>query len=148
MALWGVKMTVFRTTRRIEFCDTDMAGIVHFANFFRFMESAEVEFLRARGLSVKLDWEGQAIGFPRVSARCDYLKPARFADLLEVKVTIDNIGRKSITYAFEFSLNEDIIARGQVTSVCCRVLPDNQLQAMVIPASYRQRLQEEPIKQA
>ena len=30
-----------------EFCDTDMAGIVHFANFFRFMESAEVEFLRS-----------------------------------------------------------------------------------------------------
>ena len=39
--------TSFRVQRRIEFCDTDMAGIVHFANFFRFMESAEVEFLRS-----------------------------------------------------------------------------------------------------
>ena len=48
----------FRTTRRIEFADTDMAGIVHFANFFRFMEAAEVEFLRARGVSVALTWEG------------------------------------------------------------------------------------------
>ena len=38
----------FRTTRRVEFGDTDMAGMVHFANFFRFMEAAEVEFLRAR----------------------------------------------------------------------------------------------------
>ena len=62
-------MPVFRTTRRIEFGDTDMAGIVHFANFFRFMESAECEFLRSRGLSVKLDWEGQAIGFPRVTRK-------------------------------------------------------------------------------
>src|SRR6266542_1098059 len=86
---------VFRTKRRIEFGDTDMAGIVHFANFFRFMESAECEFLRSRGLSVKLDWEGQAIGFPRVSASCDYIQPARFEDLLDVAVSIDRIGTKS-----------------------------------------------------
>ena len=44
-------MKPFRATRRIEFCDTDMAGMVHFSNFFRFMEFAEQEFLRARGLS-------------------------------------------------------------------------------------------------
>ena len=69
---------LFRTTRRVEFADTDMAGIVHFANFFRFMESAEVEFLRTRGLSVALTWEGEKIGFPRVSASCDYFHPARF----------------------------------------------------------------------
>src|ERR1043166_4389179 len=60
-------MPVLRTTRRIEFGDTDMAGIVHFSNFFRFMESAECEFLRQRGLSVKMLWEGRQIGFPRVS---------------------------------------------------------------------------------
>ena len=42
----------FRTTRRVEFGDTDMAGIAHFANFFRYMEAAETDFLLARGLSV------------------------------------------------------------------------------------------------
>lgn len=135
-------MNTHRTTRRIEFCDTDMAGIVHFSNFFRFMESAEVEFLRARGLSVKLDWEGRTIGFPRVSARCDYLQPARFEDVLDVMVRVDNIGRKSVTYGFEFLLHGAVIARGQVTSVCCLVLPDNQLEAIEIPASYRERLEQ------
>src|ERR1700737_3007715 len=95
--------TVFHTTRRIEFADTDMAGIVHFANFFRFMEAAEQEFLRSRGLSVALDWEGQAIGFPRVSASCDYLKPARFEDVLEVALRVHKVGHKSVTYGFEFS---------------------------------------------
>ena len=78
--------TPFRTSRRVEFADTDMAGIVHFANFFRYMEAAEVDFLQARGLSVRLDWEGQAIGFPRVSASCDYLRPATFMDTLEISV--------------------------------------------------------------
>ncbi len=48
---------LFRTSRRIEFADTDMAGLVHFANFFRFMEAAEVEFLGSRGLSVVMHWD-------------------------------------------------------------------------------------------
>jgi acyl-CoA thioester hydrolase len=133
----------FRTKRRIEFSDTDMAGIVHFANFFRFMEAAECEFLRSRGLSVVLEWEGQAIGFPRVSATCDYLKPARFEDLLDIAVTIERIGTKSVTYAFAFSRDGETIACGKVTSVCCRVSDENGLKGIEIPASYRARLRGE-----
>src|SRR5207253_4658183 len=93
----------FRTTRRVEFVDTDMAGIVHFSNFFRWMESAEVEFLRARGLSVNFRWEGRKIGFPRVSASCDFVKPVTFGDEVEIAVRVARVGRKSVTYAFEFS---------------------------------------------
>jgi acyl-CoA thioester hydrolase len=137
-------MAVFRTTRRVEFGDTDMAGIVHFANFFRFMEAAECGFLRSRGLSVKMDWEGQAIGFPRVSATCDYLSPARFEDVLDIAVTIDRLGTKSVTYAFEFTRAEVVIARGKVTSVCCRIDSDHPLEAIDIPAGYRARLVSEP----
>jgi YbgC/YbaW family acyl-CoA thioester hydrolase len=136
-------MPTLHTTRRIEFCDTDMAGIVHFANFFRFMESAEVEYLRARGLSVKMDWEGQHIGFPRVSASCDYLKAAKFEDVLDIEVTIEQVGQKSVTFAFAFSRQGEAIARGKVTSVCCLVRPRQPLQGIEIPPSYRQRLLEE-----
>ena len=132
----------FHTTRRIEFADTDMAGIVHFANFFRFMESAEVEFLRTKGLSVSLPWEGQKIGFPRVSASCDYLRPARFEDVLDVAVRIQSIGKKSVTYAFEFAKGGETVARGQVTSVCCRVISDQQFEAIEIPTSIRAKLEQ------
>ncbi len=62
----------FRTSRRVEFAETDLAGIAHFSNFFRWMESAEVDFLIARGLNVSLGWNGQKLGFPRVSASCDH----------------------------------------------------------------------------
>src|SRR5262249_60061731 len=133
---------MFHMTRRIEFCDTDMAGIVHFANFFRFMEAAEVEFLRARGLNVRLEWEGQRLGFPRVSATCDYFKPATFEDVLDIAVTVDRVGTKSVTFAFEFSLRGEAIARGKVTSVCCRVVADKEFEPLAIPPSYRQRLLE------
>jgi acyl-CoA thioester hydrolase len=136
--------TPFRTTRRIEFADTDMAGIVHFANFFRFMEAAEVEFLRSRGLSVSMVWEGLALGFPRVAAACDYVRPARFEDVLDVTVTLDNLGRKSVTYAFEFARAGEIIARGKVSSVCCRVFENHRLESVEIPATVRTRLVEEP----
>jgi len=133
--------TTFRVKRRIEFCDTDMAGIVHFANFFRFMESAEVEFLRNRGLSVKLEWEGEKLGFPRVSASCDYLRPAYFEDLLDVDVVVDKVGEKSVTFNFDFSRDGKVLARGKVTSVCCRISSDNQLQSVPIPATLRARIE-------
>jgi YbgC/YbaW family acyl-CoA thioester hydrolase len=132
--------TPFRTRRRVEFADTDMAGIVHFANFFRFMESAEVDFLHSRGLSVAMVWEGEKIGFPRVAASCDYLRPVRFEDVLEVTVTLERLGTKSVTYAFEFFKDGALVARGQVSSCCCRVLPDHGIEAIAIPESIRARL--------
>ena len=132
----------FRTTRRVEFCDTDMAGIVHFGNFFRYMESAEVEFLRSRGLSVRMDWNGDKIGFPRVSANCDYNRPARFEDLIEIAVTIRSIGRKSGTYGFEFTREGGAIANGQISSVCCRIAPGQSLQSIEIPPEIRARLED------
>ncbi len=134
-------MMPFHSSRRVEFHETDMAGIVHFSNFFRYMECAEGDFLRARGVAFALTWEGEQIGFPRVSASCDYLKPARFGDVLDIAVTIDRLGEKSVTYAFEFAHDGDVLARGKVTSVCCHVGPDHALEAIAIPASYRQRLE-------
>ena len=131
----------FHTTRRVEFVDTDMAGIAHFSNFFRWMESAEVEYLRALGLSVKLPWEGQLLGFPRVSASCDYVKPARFGDVMDIAVTVEKVGRKSVTYGFVFTLEGAVIARGRVSSVCCRVLPDHEIESVEIPATLRAKLE-------
>jgi acyl-CoA thioester hydrolase len=131
---------VFHTRRRVEFVDTDMAGIVHFSNFFRWMESAEVDFLHARGLSVKIEWEGEQLGFPRVSASCDYLKPARFEDVIDVAVTLERLGAKSATYVFDFSKAGVPVARGKMTSVCCKVLADRSIVSVEIPASMRERL--------
>ena len=132
----------FRTTRRVEFVDTDMAQIAHFSNFFRFMEAAEVDFLRGLGLSVSMRTEDSKwLGFPRVSASCDYLRPAKFLDVVEITVRVANLGAKSVTYEFEFFKAGELLARGQITAVCCRTLPDNRLESMEIPADIRQKLQ-------
>jgi acyl-CoA thioester hydrolase len=134
-------MTSFHTTRRVEFHETDMAGIAHFSNFFRWMECGEVEFLRSRGLSVALPWEGENLGFPRVSAKCDYVQAARFEDVLDIAVTVERIGEKSVTYGFEFRRGGEVLARGTVTSVCCRFAAEHQLEPVPIPATYRARLE-------
>ena len=73
-------------TRRVEFGDTDLAGIMHFANFFRFMEAAETDFLRQRGLSVSWSENGVKHGFPRVSVSCDYVTPLKFDELFDIDV--------------------------------------------------------------
>jgi len=134
----------FRTTRRVEFADTDMAGIVHFSNFFRYMEAAEVEFLRSLGLSVVFQTpEGQRLGFPRRAASCDYQRPARFQDVLDIAVTVQNVGHKSVTYQFEFAKEGAVIALGQITAVCCRVVAEHQLESIEIPAAIRVLLEKD-----
>jgi YbgC/YbaW family acyl-CoA thioester hydrolase len=77
-----------------------------------------------------------------VSASCDYCKPARFQDVLEVTVRLHKLGRKSVTYAFAFFKDGELIAEGQVSSVCCRVLDDHHLESMEIPDSIRRLLEE------
>lgn len=133
--------SLFRILRRVEFADTDMAGIVHFANFFRFMEAAEVEFLRARGLSVFTHWEGRKISFPRVAASCDYMRPIRFEDVVEITVSLQRVGRKSVTYAFEFYRGAELIARGQLSSVCCLASDGGTIKSIEIPAPIREQLE-------
>jgi acyl-CoA thioester hydrolase len=134
--------TPFRITRRVEFHDTDMAGIVHFSNFFRYMEFAEVEFLRAKGLSVAwLETNGERIGFPRVAAACDYRRPVRFEDVVEIAVKIANLGRKSVTYEFDFVCRGEEVAHGKITAAYCVKGADGNLSAIDIPTEMRAKLE-------
>lgn len=134
---------VFRTTRLVEFGDTDMAGIVHFANFFRYMEAAEHAFLRSVGLSVVMEYEGEKYGLPRVSASCAYLRPARFGETLTISVAVEKLGRSSIAYAFDFNRDDEAIARGNVTAVFCR-FEDGRPKAWEMPEAFRAKLSAAP----
>jgi YbgC/YbaW family acyl-CoA thioester hydrolase len=104
------------------------------------MEAAEQAFLRSMGFGVSFDWDGERLGFPRVSAHCDYLRPARFEDVIDIAVTVQNVGRKSVTYRFDFSLGGEPIANGQISAVCCRVI-DHKLESIEIPPAIRAKLE-------
>jgi 4-hydroxybenzoyl-CoA thioesterase/acyl-CoA thioester hydrolase len=130
----------FRTQRRVEFSDTDMAGIMHFARFFHYMEQVEHEFLRSRGLTVIMKWEGQELGFPRVSAQCDYQAPIRFEEVMDVDLTLESIGTKSLTYRFEFSKEKIKLAAGKLVTCCCTMDKKHQMISIAIPETLKARL--------
>ncbi|CAN5365306.1 hypothetical protein BH11PLA2_BH11PLA2_42590 [soil metagenome] len=132
---------MFTITRRVEFGDTDMAGIMHFSNFFRFMEVAETEFLRAKAFSVTwVNGEGERVGFPRVSASCDYSNSAMFEDVLTIAVSVEKLGTKSVTYRFDFTLDDVPIAIGRMTSVYCRKSATG-MESLPIPDTLRKKLE-------
>ena len=70
--------------RRVEFRDTDLAGVAHFSMFYVWMEQAEHEALRSVGLSVHQRTDTGTISWPRVAAECQFLGPIRFEELLEI----------------------------------------------------------------
>ena len=132
--------TAFVTSRRVEFSDTDAAGIMHFAAFFRLMEQAEHDLLRSVGLSVVMhDAEGK-LSWPRVSATCDFQSVARFEDLLEVEVRVARLGEKSVTYEHAIKCSGTPLANGRITAVCCRIVEGAAPQAIPIPAAIREKL--------
>ncbi len=125
----------FEWSRLIEFYETDLAGITHFSNFYRWMESAEHAFLRECGIALH---SGET-GWPRVNASADFKKPIRFGDTVRVSVVISEIRTRSICYRFEFRVNEDetICATGEMTSVCVNL---STMKAVEIPAEIRAKL--------
>ncbi len=134
----------YRTRRKIEFADTDLAGICHFARFFVFMETAEHEFLNSLGASVSMELNGEQIGWPRLSASCEYLSPVKFEDVLDIHLTVLRKGNKSMTYAFVFSKDDSVVARGQMSSACCVCNRGQPIRAIPIPDLIAGKIEEAP----
>ncbi len=106
---------------------------MHFSTFFIYMEQVEHELLRHLGLSVMMRDEQGAISWPRVSAQCEFHAAVRFEDLLEIDASIERLGEKSVSYAFDFTSRGRHVASGSLTSVCCRLAGEGQLASIVIP---------------
>lgn len=125
----------------MQFSDTDMAGIVHFANFFKWMEEAEHEYFRSLGLSIMEQQEdGSYIGWPRVSASCNFRKPLRYEDVVEIDVTVERIGVKAVTYQMTVRRGDEEVAAGRMKVACCLCYPDGSLESIEIPTAYLSKL--------
>jgi YbgC/YbaW family acyl-CoA thioester hydrolase len=131
----------FSIKRVVQFAETDMAGIAHFANYFRWMEEVEHAFFRSLGLSVAMTHtESQTeIGWPRVHVACEYFSPLRFEDEIELRLRITKVGGKSLSYEVDFLLNGKPTALGKATSVCCKHT-DGGMKAITIPPDIRDKL--------
>ena len=137
-----------KARRMVEFCETDMAGIMHYANFFRFMETAEHGFYRSLGFSVVEMSLSPKVGWPRVHASCDYRRPLRFEDEVEIHLLVIEKKSKAVTYQFRFTKVNDPtreeVARGKLTVVCVTQDEEGQMKATPIPAAIADQIQVAP----
>ena len=135
--------TTFITRRRVEFCETDLAGIVHVANFYRYMEQAEHEWFRSLGLKIHGTLpDGTVFGWPRVAASCSFRSPARYDDEIEVRVTVLRLTTRSLTTSYDFLLDKTVLATGEMKTAYCLIPIGGHLRSTDIPNEYAERLGE------
>src|SRR4051794_13263391 len=98
--------------RRIEWMDTDAAGIYHWTTVFRLAEAAEAALHTALGIA---DFTFGAT--PRVAVQATFARSLRFNDPVEVELVVSGVGRTSVEYRLAISADGGAGAEGTVKSV-------------------------------
>lgn len=132
---------VFTMRRRVELADTDMAGIVHFTTFFRYLETAEHELWRSLGLVIFTPGTEGHSGWPRVACSFEFKAPLHFGDDVEIRICVESMSRRSATYVGEIVCDGKVVASGKSTSVHCHLNPaSEQVESVDIPEAVREKL--------
>ena len=98
--------------RRVQFADTDAAGVVHFSRILCYVEEAEHDLLDA--LSIPVMGNG---GWPRVHVDCDYRAPVRLGHSVDIMISPLRIGHSSIQWAFSMTIEGQCVAEGEMKTV-------------------------------
>jgi YbgC/YbaW family acyl-CoA thioester hydrolase len=127
-----------RVRRRVLFAETDTAGIVHFSNYFRYFEDAEHALWREAGLSIHPP--DSAIGWPRISATCDFRRPLKFEQEFDISVRITEMTKRTVAYGGEITSGGERVAIANWKIACVSKLPDGSMRSADIPAAVAERL--------
>lgn len=113
--------TPFIYEKKVDFHETDMAGIVHFSNYFKWMEMAEHALFRQLDIALITENETTVYGWPRTRAKAEFHHPLRFEDTLQIAVHIKDVLPKAIRYTFRFyKINSDpkvLVASGEMSAI-------------------------------
>ncbi|MCF8177189.1 MAG: tol-pal system-associated acyl-CoA thioesterase [Sulfuritalea sp.] len=104
-------------TLRVYYEDTDAAGIVYYANYFRFIERGRTELLRELGHDQNEMMKAN-VAFAVRSASAEYLKPARLDDLLTVETAIESLGRAQIVFSQRIRRNDELLLDAKIRVAC------------------------------
>ena len=132
-------LSEIRLKRRVQFYETDAAGLVHFSTFFRYMEEAEHALWREAGLSIAP--KGAEIGWPRVNTAFDFFRPLRFEDEFEAHLRIVEIAEKRIRYSCTLTCDGARVATGTMTIACVAKRPNEPMKSIAIPAEILSHFQ-------
>ena len=125
---------VFEWPVRVYYEDTDAQGVVYYANYFRFMERARTEWLRALGVNQENLLNVERRMFVVVSMQADFVAPARFNDELVVTASLGNMTRASFDIEqniYRGGRDGDLLLRGGVKAA---LLDADSLKPQRVPA--------------
>ena len=103
---------------RVYYEDTDSGGVVYYANYLKFMERARTEWLRALGFEQDELLTRHGVIFAVRSVKLDFLKPARFNDVLRVTVALGRCGRASATVQQRVQREDLVLCEAEVKIAC------------------------------
>lgn len=128
--------------RRVEFAEIDAGGVMHFSNYFRFMESAEHAFFRSLGLRVFESGDEGTVTWPRVRAACSYHAPLHVDDEVDVHVIVASKRRRAIELWFVLQRGDERVAVGAFRNVCVTLdAATGTMKSRAIPADVDARLE-------
>ncbi|MBA3463243.1 MAG: acyl-CoA thioesterase [Deltaproteobacteria bacterium] len=96
---------------RVIFGDTDQMGVVYYANYLRYFESARAAYWRDLGRSYK-DLEAWGVAMPVVEAHCDYKRPAHYEDLIVIDIEVSKVGGASVKFGYRVLRGDTLLALG------------------------------------
>jgi acyl-CoA thioester hydrolase len=106
-----VVTVVMRHEVRVIFGDTDQMGVVYYANYLRYFESARAAYWRGLGKSYR-DLEAWGVALPVIEAHCAYRRPAHYEDVLGVDVAVTAIRGASLRFDYQVTRGEALLAEG------------------------------------
>ena len=116
---------------KVTFSETDMAGVAHFSNYFKWMEQAEHALFEKLNLPPLESFPSSLAGWPKIGVSCQYESPLYFQDKIQIKLNIEEIKTHSIRYNCEFLKVEQNckhpVARGIMTAVFANISNHNRL---------------------
>ncbi len=133
----------FTCRRRIEFSETDAAGLFHFSGYFRLMEFAEAAFFRQLGWPLLEQRQNNSFGFPRIHAQAKFIRPLIFEDEVCIQLNINSLESSRIHYGFRFEKEKNCVARGEMSVVyVVKNSEDAALSPTHLPADLTKILQD------
>ncbi len=96
---------------RVLYADTDRMGVVYHGEYFKWFEAGRANYMRRRAAPYSAI-EAEGIQLPVVEAHANYLKPARYDDVVQVTAWISDIGRIQLTFSYEVTLDGKVLVRG------------------------------------
>ena len=127
-----------KTQQRVIYADTDAGGVVYYANYLKYFEIGRRELLRKLGIDI-VNLDSKGIIVPVVEVKCNYLRPARYDDLLMIETKISQINDKSIKFEYEIKRKSDktLLTKGYTINV---FVDKNKMKSCNIPIDVKKKL--------